>query len=89
MMKRKKTSNETYTCYYFEKLSLINGNTHSTKTVACIIHSLQDVKTSARAGNYAEHEDLFTYLKTLNDTGGSTKDPHRKLFNRSNSTGQI
>ncbi|XP_023311476.1 uncharacterized protein LOC108910861, partial [Anoplophora glabripennis] len=87
MMKRKKSYNESYTRYYFEKLSLINncGNIHGTDAVSCIIQGLQDdhVKTSARAGSYAEPEQLFTYLRTLKQTSGPTKDSrcdNRKFF---------
>lgn len=78
MMKRRKGYSETYTRYYFEKLSLINscGNISGQQAVSCIIHGLPDdhVKTSARAGSYASPEDLFTYLRTLTNNSSRPKD---------------
>lgn len=70
MSRRKKMPNETYTRYYYEKLSLLNScKITGADAVSCIIGGIQEihVKTAARAGNYADPEGLFTYLSTVRD----------------------
>lgn len=88
MMRRKKGHLESYTRYYYEKLALINAcqNISGQNAVSCIIHGLQDdhVKTAARAGNYAEPEDLFIYLRTIN-TNNSFRPREAKYNNRMSS----
>lgn len=75
MMRRRKGFGESYTRYYFEKLSLINicGNITGREAVSCIIHGLHDdhIKSAARAGNYSEPDELFTYLRTLNNVSST------------------
>ncbi|KAJ8962298.1 hypothetical protein NQ318_018277 [Aromia moschata] len=74
MMKRKKKPWRNL----HKKLSLIHncGNISGSDAVACIIHGLQDdhVKTSARGGNYAEPEELFTYLRTVKNVPSHAKE---------------
>lgn len=68
MVRRKKLPTETYTKYYYEKLSLLNlcGITGA-NAVSCIIGGIYDssVKNSASAGNYSEPAQLLAYLTTI------------------------
>lgn len=68
MVKRKKVSDETYSKYFFDKLALINLCKISGRdAVACVIGGLsEDLKPSARMGNFKEPEEIYEYLQTLN-----------------------
>lgn len=80
MMQRNKCSNETYSKYFYEKMTLLNNcKISGIDAVSCLIEGIDDnvVKTSAKAGNHQRPESLFQYLSTLNDTPGYSGYTHR------------
>lgn len=70
MVNRRKRSDETYSKYYYEKLTLLNQcKITGPEAVSCILGGIDDavVKASAKAGNFKVPEDLFRYLSSLGD----------------------
>lgn len=68
MLNRRKRVEETYTKYYYEKLALLNScRITGRDAVSCIIGGISEehITSAANAGNYADPEALFTYLRTL------------------------
>lgn len=68
MLNRKKTPDESYTKFYYEKSALLNKcRIFGRDAVSCIIGGISDVivKTGATAGNHQTPESLYGYLSTL------------------------
>lgn len=70
MMARKKKPNETFAQYFYEKQALLNAcKIQGSDAVSCIIAGIREIhiRTGAKAANFDEPEDLFNYLRSLND----------------------
>lgn len=78
MMRRRKRHDESYSRYYYEKLTLINQcKITGVDAVSCLLGGIDDmvIKASAKAGNYQTPEDFFKYLSSLHDLRPSTSKP--------------
>lgn len=98
MLNRKKRTEETYTKYYYEKISLLNKcKIFGEDAVSCIIGGITDVvvKTGASAGNHKSPETLYVYLSSINNitlTSRSTIPPttsQRKPYDRFGRNNQL
>lgn len=93
MIRRRKRQDESYSRYYYEKLTLINQcKITGVDAVSCILGGIDDVvvKASAKAGNYQTPEGLYQYLSSLNDLRPSLSRPtaSKHSFNKNNSIGK-
>lgn len=70
MMRRKKRPEETFAQYFYEKQALLNAcKIQGTDAVSCIIGGINDshVRVGAKAANCQDPEELFDYLRSLNE----------------------
>ncbi|KAJ8916452.1 hypothetical protein NQ315_014669 [Exocentrus adspersus] len=72
MMLRKKKHNETFAQYFYEKQALLNGcKIQGRDAVSCIIGGISEshIRAGAKAAKCQNPEELFNYLRCLNEGG--------------------
>lgn len=69
-VRRKKRSDETFAQYFYEKQALLNAcKIQGKDAVSCIIGGISDssIRVGAKAANCQDPEELFDYLRSLNE----------------------
>lgn len=76
VVNRRKRNDESYTKYYYEKLTLLGAcEITGTKAVSCLIGGIDDpiVKNQARSGQHKTPMRLYDYLRQIQDDEASSR----------------